>query len=154
VPDSPNTPFTEAELAFFRALDASGTRYVLVGLAAAVAQGADTVTQDLDLWFPPGSDAAIAEAARAAGGFYSSRMEPPMIGGPGLDRVDVVTHCDGLDPFDEEYARTVPLAVEDIEIRMLDLERVLASKAAADRPKDRAVIESLRAALVARNQRP
>lgn len=146
---SSDSPFTEEELALFRALDRGGVRYILVGLSAAVVQGADTVTQDLDLWFAPGSQEALATAARAAGGFYAARMEPPMIGGRGLERIDVVTHCDGLEPFDTEYERTLPLRVEDIEIRVLELSRIIASKQAARRPKDQAVLEQLRAALAA-----
>lgn len=149
MPPSSDSPFSDAELAFFRALDRAGVRYVLVGLSAAVVQGADTVTQDLDLWFAPGAQADLAAAVKAAGGFYAARTEPPKIGGPGLERIDVVTHCHGLDAFDVEYERTVPLAIEDFEIRVLELSRVIASKVAANRPKDRAVLEQLRAALAA-----
>ena len=88
-------------------------------------------------------------AARAAGGFYSTRTQPPLVGGEGLDRIDIVTHCDGLDEFDVEYARTSALRIDDFEIRVLELRRIIASKEAADRPKDRAVLEQLRAALAA-----
>jgi len=147
VPDSDDNPFTEEERIFLRELAISGTRFVLVGLAAAVVQGADTVTQDLDFWFESPGAPAIGAAARAAGGFYSSRTQPPMVGGKGLERIDVVTHCDGLDEFSEEYENTSGLPIDDFEIRVLALGRVIASKEAADRPKDRAVLEQLRAAL-------
>lgn len=70
-----------------------------------------------------------------------------MVGGPGLERIDFVTNCDGLDAFDEEVRRTILLQVEDVEIRVLELSRIIASKEAADRPKDRAVLEQLRATL-------
>lgn len=153
MPRSNDTPFTDEELELFRALDREGVRFMLVGLAAAVVQGADTVTQDLDFWFAPGSEAGLVDAAKAAGGFYSARMEPPMLGGQGLERIDVVTHCDGLETFEAEYQRSLPLKVEDLEIRVLRLDRIIASKVAANRPKDRAVLEQLRAALAASKQR-
>ena len=84
---------------------------------------------------------------QVAGGFYSPRMQPPMVGGEGLARIDLVTQCDGLGSFEEEYANTVALQVDDFEIRVLKLERVIASKVAADRPKDRAVLDQLKTAL-------
>ena len=56
---------------------------------------------------------------------------------------------DARDEFDVEYARTSALRIDDFEIRVLELRRIIASKEAADRPKDRAVLEQLRAALAA-----
>jgi len=141
--------FTEQEVTFLRALVDHNARFMLVGLSAAVVQGADTVTQDLDLWFERASDPALPNAAKLAGGFYSSRTQPPSVGGEGLDRIDLVAHCDGLDKFSAELARTIPLRIEDFEIRVLRIDRVLASKLAADRPKDRASIEQLKAAIAA-----
>jgi hypothetical protein len=149
VPGSLDAPFTEQELVFLRELARSDARFVLVGLAAAVVQGADTVTQDLDIWVESSSSPAIAAAARAAGGFYSARTSPPMIGGEGLDRIDLVTHCDGLASFADEYEHTSALAIDDFEIRVLDLDRIIASKEAAGRDKDLAVLPQLRAALAA-----
>jgi len=149
VPSSEDTPFTDQELALFRELNRRGVRFVLVGLSAAVLQGADTTTQDLDLWFESLSDPAIEEAARAAGGFYATRTQPPILAGEGLDRIDVVTHCDGLDDFEHEIANTTLVDVGGAELRVLDLERIIASKEAAGRDKDRAVLPQLRAALAA-----
>lgn len=149
MPDFDDSPLTEEERTFLRELTESGCRFMLVGLAAAVLQGADTTTQDLDWWFEPHSATAIRKAAAAAGGFYSSRMDPPTVGGEGLDRIDIVTHCDGLQSFDEEYENTISLTVDDFELRVLKLERVIKSKEAANRPKDRAVLEQLKATLAA-----
>jgi hypothetical protein len=77
-----------------------------------------------------------------------------MIAGEGLDRIDVVTRCQGLKRFDAEYAKAVDLPVADFSIKILPLERVIVSKRAAGRPKDKAVLESLRAALVALRASP
>ena len=154
MPDSSDFPLSDAELAFLRELVRGGTRFLVVGVGAAVLQGADAVTQELDLWFESLGDPAIAKAASAAGGVFAARTSPPMITGEGLDRLDVVTHCDGLKNFAAEYAKAVDLTVADFAIKILPLERVIASKRAAGRPKDKAVLEALRAALVAQRSAP
>ena len=150
MPGSSDFPLSEPELAFLRELARTNTRFLVVGLGAAVLQGADAVTQDLDLWFESLGDPAIARAAQVAGGVFVARSSPPMIAGEGLDRLDVVTQCDGLKTFAAEYAKAVDLPIADFTIKILPLYRVIASKRAAGRPKDKAVLEALRAALVAR----
>jgi hypothetical protein len=150
VPDSDDFPLSEAEVTFLRELTLARSRFLIVGLGAAVLQGADTATQDLDLWFESLSDPAIAAAARKAGGAFVTRSNPPMIAGTDLDRIDIVTHCDGLRRFDAEYKKAIDVTLADFSVKVLPLERVIASKTAAARPKDRAVLEALRAALAAR----
>jgi hypothetical protein len=149
VRDSGDFPLSDAEVTFLRELARSKSRFMVVGVGAAVLQGADAVTQDLDLWFESLGDPAIPTAARAAGGVFATRTSPPMILGEGLDRFDLVVHCDGLASFEVEYARALDLALGDFSIKLLPLERIIASKRAAGRPKDQAVLEALRAALVA-----
>jgi hypothetical protein len=150
VPGSSDFPLSNPELVFLRELTLARSRFVVVGLGAAVLQGADTVTQDLDLWFRSLGDPAIAAAARKAGGVFVTRSNPPMIAGEGLDRIDLVTHCDGLKSFDAEYKKAIDIQVADFAIKILPLQRVIASKLAAGRPKDKAVLEALRATLAAR----
>jgi hypothetical protein len=150
VPDYEDDPLTEAERIFLRAL--SKVRFLLVGLSAAVLQGADCATKDLDLWLESLDTPEIGKAAILAGGFYAARMQPPMVGGKGLERIDLVTHCDGLDLFDVEYRRAIAVPIGDLELRVLPLERIIASKTAANRPKDRAVLEQLRAALAVQRE--
>jgi len=149
VPNFDDSPLTDQERRFLQALDAHGVRWVVVGLSAAVLQGADTATQDIDLWVESLSADGIASAARTAGGFYSTRTQPPMVGGEGLERIDLVTHCHGLATFDAEYPATKTVRVGEVTLRVLPLERIIASKEAANRPKDRAVLPQLRAALAA-----
>lgn len=144
---SNDDPLTSAERTFLRALADEDVRFLLVGLGAAVLQGADTATQDLDLWFAPSSAPAVRRAALRAGGFYAERTQPPMVGGPGLERIDLVTHCHGLRGFEHEYKKAVVVELGDIELHVLPLERIIASKRAAGRPKDRAAIGQLEAAL-------
>jgi len=126
---------------------------MLVGLSAAVLQGADTGTRDIDVWFEDTSDPRISEAVREAHGIWVSGsfgMRPPQIGGDSVgDRLDVVTHMHGLGTFAEELANTTELVVDGVPLRVLHLERIIASKRATGRKKDMAVIPALEEALAA-----
>jgi hypothetical protein len=42
---------SDVERRFFEELNTRGVKYMVVGLTAAIAQGANTVTRDIDLWF-------------------------------------------------------------------------------------------------------
>lgn len=145
-------PLADPELTLLRELDARGVRFVLVGMGAAILQGATGVTQDLDLWFESLTDPRIADAVRAAGGIYLSGsfgMQPPTIGGALGDRFDVVTHADGLGPFADEWTATRVIDIQGVPVHVLPLARVLESKRAAGRPKDLAQLPVLEAALAA-----
>jgi predicted nucleotidyltransferase len=145
--------FTEGERSVLDALNRRGVRFVVVGLGAAVLQGANTGTRDIDLWFEDTSDPRIGEAIREAGGIWISGsfgMAPPQIGGEAIgDRLDVVTHLHGLGPFAEELSNTIEMHVDGIRLRVLTLRRIIESKKAAGRKKDLAVIPALEEALVA-----
>ncbi len=147
--------FTAAERALLEALNALGVRYLVVGMGAALIEGAPGTTQDIDLWFGSIDASRLSEAARAAGGFYTSGfgVQPPTLGGEGLDRVDVVLHASGLDSFDEEFAGARDYDIDGVLVRVLPLERVIVSKRAARRPKDDAQIPMLEATLAARKAR-
>jgi predicted nucleotidyltransferase len=142
---------TDAERDFLRALDELGVRYMVIGVGAAVLQGADTVTVDIDLWFANRADPHIHEAAKRAGGVWIPGhfgMMPPMLGGDDLgDRLDIVLTAQGLDAFETEYARAYTIDVDGVFIRVLPLERIIVSKRAAGRRKDLAVLPALEAAL-------
>lgn len=146
---------TAAERALLAALDARGVRHLVVGLGAALIEGAAVATQDIDLWLERVDAEVLQAAAAEAGGFWISALgtHPPAFGGPGLERVDVVLTAHGLDAFDTEYARAHEHEVDGIRLRVLPLERVLASKRALCRPKDVAQIPALEAALAARRAR-
>jgi hypothetical protein len=55
----------------------------------------------------------------------------------------------GLERFEDEYAHSRAITVEGVPLRVLALDRILASKRAANRPKDRAAIPALEEALAA-----
>jgi predicted nucleotidyltransferase len=143
--------FSKGERAVLEALSRRGIRFMLVGLSAAVLQGADTATRDIDLWFEDVSDGRIGLAVREAGGIWISGAfgaTPPQIGGDLVgDRLDVVAAMDGLGTFGEELTNTIELSVDGLPLRVLSLRRIIASKRAAGRKKDLAVIPALEDAL-------
>jgi hypothetical protein len=55
----------------------------------------------------------------------------------------------GLGTFDKEYPGARDAQIDGVNVKVLPLARILASKRAADRPKDRAVIPALEEALAA-----
>lgn len=142
---------TDAERRFLRELEARGVRFLVVGLTAAALQGANTTSVDIDLWFETTADPRIGEAAQEAGGLWASGfgMMPAALGGPLGDRFDVVLNMSGLERFEDEYAHSRAITVEGVPLRVLALDRILASKRAANRPKDRAAIPALEEALAA-----
>jgi predicted nucleotidyltransferase len=146
---------TPAEQALFRALVARGVRFMIIGLGAALVEGAAVATQDIDLWFERAMDPEVANAVRDAGGFFVSAfgMQPPAFGGEGFERLDIVLTASGLRTFSEELEHANEREIDGISVRVLGLERVLASKRAAGRPKDLAAIPALEAALAARAAR-
>jgi hypothetical protein len=144
-------PLSEGELAFLGALTALDVRFLLVGMSAALLQGARGATEDLDLWFQDLDDPRIGEAAREAGGFWVTRSQPPMLGGMS-ERFDVVVAMSGLPDFAREYAGSTELTLEGVTLRVLPLERILASKRAANRVKDQSALAALELALQVRER--
>lgn len=145
---------TPGERRLFAALHQRQVRFILLGMGAALLEGVPAATQDLDVWFESTDDPAVREAARDAGGFWISGfgMQPPAFGGAGLERIDIVLTTHGLDPFPVEYQRTIVHEVEGITLRILPLERIIATKRATGRPKDLAQLPILEATLLARDR--
>ena len=73
-----------------------------------------------------------------------------MFAGEGLELFDIVMRIDGLAGFATEWANAMEMAVGDVTVRVLPLSRVLVSKRAASRPKDRLVIPVLEDVLALR----
>jgi hypothetical protein len=146
---------TPAERALLDALNTLGVRYLIVGMGAALIEGAPGTTQDLDLWFGRIDPERLRQAAARAGGFYASGfgLQPPTLGGEGLDRVDVVLGAAGLESFDREFAGAREYDLDGVRVKVLPLERVIVSKRAANRPKDSAQLPMLDATMAARRAR-
>ena len=138
--------FSDREIAFLGELNREKVEYMIVGLSAATLQGAPVVTQDVDLWFRDLSHPGIARALGRAGGTYIPPIgqHPPMFTGKAVKLFDIVPHMHGLGTFAEEYDRTVKVRLGRIKVRVLRLDRIIASKEAIDREKDRLVLPVLR----------
>ncbi|MFZ5890791.1 MAG: hypothetical protein ACOY0T_07035 [Myxococcota bacterium] len=98
-------------------------------------------------------DPRIKAAVDAVGGIWVSGSfgaMPRTIGGEHLgDRLDVVVHMHGLRPFDVEFEGAKELVVDGVPIRVLPLDRIIASKRATGRARDRAQLPALEEALAA-----
>lgn len=147
----PDSILSSGEQALIRGLMDRGVRFMVVGMSAALLQGARGATEDIDLWFENTQDPAIADAVRAAGGIWISGsfgMGPPRIGGDALsERFDVVTTMTGLGRFADELKHVRYELVDGIRLPVLSLRRIVVSKRATDREKDRAVLPTLLDAL-------
>lgn len=141
--------FGDQEIQFLAALLDEGVDFILVGLGAATLQGAPVVTQDVDLWFDDIGDPGIQRALRQVGGAYvpPTSSRPPMFAGGGAALFDIVVNMHGMRSFTEERADAVMAEIGDIQIPVLPLRRIIASKEATDRPKDRLALPVLRDAL-------
>jgi hypothetical protein len=138
--DDYTAPLSSAEAAFLAALDQRGVRYLVVGMSAALMQGVRGSTEDIDLWFASLADDRIAEAARSVGGFLVTRTQPPLLGGPFGERFDIVTHMSGLPSFESEYENAKVVDLGNVRVSVLPLDRILLSKRAANREKDRLAV--------------
>jgi len=140
-----------SELRFLRALLRREVRFMVVGLSAAALQGAPVVTQDVDLWFEDLNDPRIGEALREVDAAYvpPSILNPPMFAGGGIELFDIVLTMHGLGAFSEEWRNCVDVSLGRHQLKVLRMDRILASKRAANRAKDRLVIPVLEDSLAA-----
>jgi hypothetical protein len=147
--------FSDREIAFLEALDREGVDFMIVGLGAAALLGAPAITQDVDLWFSDLGDPGIRRALASVGGAYvaPTSSSPPMFVGRAVALFDVVTTMHGLDDFAREARRATVVPIGDASVKVLPLERIIASKRALDRPKDRLVLPVLEDAVRARDIR-
>jgi hypothetical protein len=148
--------FTEKEQAFLRELVRQRVDFMIVGLAAAALQGAPAVTQDIDLWFKDLADPRLREALKRVGGVYipPTPSTPPMLGGESVALFDIVVTMHGLGRFDREVENTIELEIGRTKVKVLSLERIIVSKKATNREKDRLVLPVLEdAAAVLRDRK-
>jgi hypothetical protein len=130
------------ELEFLRTLLDEGVEFMIVGLAAAALQGCSVVTQDIDLWFADRSADNFKRALKKVGVSYiaPSINNPPLLVGAKANLFDIVVHMHGLGTFEEENKNTLLIKLRGIRLPVLALKRIIASKMATNRPKDRAAL--------------
>lgn len=143
--------FGEKEIGFLKELVRQRVQFMIVGLAAAALQGAPVVTQDIDLWFRDLSDPGIQRALKKVRGAYvpPTMGSPPTFAGRGIELFDIVVQMNGLGAFDDEREHAIKIPLGRTKILVLDLERIIVSKKATGRQKDKLVLGVLSDALKA-----
>ena len=138
--------FTSKEIRFLRVLVKHDVRFIIVGLAAATLQGAPVVTQDVDLWFENPGDPGIRKALRKVNGAYVPQIgiNPPTFAGDSVNLFDIVLTMHGLGSFAKEWPKTLEFELEGTTVRVLRLDRIIQSKQAINRDKDRLVLPVLK----------
>ncbi len=141
--------FFDEEISFLRELIKYKVEFMIVGLSAAALQGAPVVTQDIDLWFKDLNDPNIKKALKKVGGIFvpSIGENPPMLAGKGVKLFDIVLTMHGLDDFSKEIKYTIDVPLDNFEIKILKLERIIKSKEKLGRQKDSIVLPVLKDAL-------
>jgi len=137
--------FTEKEAEFLKELVRHKVDFMIVGLSAAALQGAPVVTQDVDLWFRDLGDTGIEEALKKVKGSYVSPVgtNPPMFVGTAVKLFDIVLQMHGLGPFEKEIIHCLRISLGRQRVPVLSLDRIIKSKKAAGRPKDKLVLPVL-----------
>ncbi|MBL9174631.1 MAG: hypothetical protein JNL10_13925 [Verrucomicrobiales bacterium] len=113
-------------------------------MAGALLQGAPGATLDTDLWIdlPSRQYMRVMNLCRGLGARLLAATVAVL---PDDTEVNFVYSPDGLRPFRIEYPRALRLRLQKgFFLKVLPIERILASKLAAGRPKDLAVIPLLR----------
>lgn len=150
-----NAILTAKEISFLKELRKRGVDHMIVGAAAAALQGAPIVTQDIDLWFKDPADPALRKAVAKVGGAIvpSIGLRPPAFAGGGVELFDIVLTMHGLGTFDEEIENTIAVDLGGLSVRVLALDRIIRSKEAVGRPKDRLMLPVLRDVLTTIKER-
>jgi len=143
--------FTDKEANFLKTLVDNDVDFMIVGLSAAILQGAPAITQDIDLWVRDAQDSGFLSALKKVGAVLVPQvgLNPPMLAGDSVRLFDLVIQMSGLGSFAEELAHAIEVEIGDVTVRVLSLERIIVSKEAANRQKDLLVLPVLRDAAIA-----
>src|SRR5437899_7007234 len=127
---------------FLKALDEEGIDCILIGAMAAIEQGAPLMTVDYDLWvrLPERRYVRLLAIVQRLGGTIRAQTLYELSDGT---QVNAVFRPSGLRSFRAEWKECRVANLENVPVRVLPLERVIASKRAANRDKDLAVLPIL-----------
>jgi len=137
-PQSQNSPLS----AFLMALKQEQIDCILIGAMAAIEQGAPFMTIGYDFWveLPERHCVRLLTLARGLGAITRAQTVYELSDGT---QVNAVFRPDGLRPFRREFRNSPIRKIEGVPTRILPLVRVIASKRAANRDKDIAVLPVL-----------
>ena len=132
--------------AFLKALREEEIDFILIGAMAAIQQGAPLLTVDYDFWvrLPERQYVRLLSIVGQQGGTIRARTVYELSDGT---QVNVIFKPDGLRSFDREWKGALWRELDQVAVRVLPLNRVIASKRAANRDKDLAVLPILRRTL-------
>jgi hypothetical protein len=127
--------------------------FVLIGGLAMIAHGSAYITKDLDICYSrtPVSVAALVHALgtlhprlRGAPADLPFRFDPPTIQAglnftltTDLGDVDVLGEIAGIGRYEQALANSVEKVIEDVKVRVLTIDGLIAAKKAAGRTKDK-----------------
>jgi hypothetical protein len=145
-----------------RALNEHRVEYVVIGALAATFHGSPLRTDDVDVC-PSGTGENLTRLARALSALDAREYDPSRgelvprtwdedmlssdttwILGTAAGRLDLVFQPDGTAGYADLSRDAVELRVDDVSFRVASLEDVIRSKEAADRPRDREQLPTLR----------
>jgi hypothetical protein len=128
--------------AFLKALGEEKIDFILIGAMAAIQQGAPLMTVDYDFWvrLPERQYVRLLTIVQRQAGTVRARTLYELSDGT---QVNAVFQPDGLRSFDAEWRVSRWGILEKVRVKVLPLRRVIASKRAANRDKDRAVLPIL-----------
>ncbi len=128
--------------AFLKALREEGIDCILIGAMAAIRQGAPLMTVDYDFWvrLPERQYVRLLTIVQRQGGTIRARTLYELSDGT---QVNAIFQPDGLCSFRTEWKRCAIGRLEGVPLRILPLQRVIASKRAAGRDKDLAALPVL-----------
>jgi hypothetical protein len=145
----------------FAALSDAGVDYVLIGGLAAVLHGSSAMTNDADIVpsAEPRNLECLSVALRDLDARIRSDRDPEGLAFDphpdllaGMAMLNTTTRCgdldltfrpSGTDGYDDLVQRAESMNLGGLEVRVAALRDIIASKEAADRPKDRAVLPIL-----------
>ena len=118
------------------ALEAEQIGYVVIGMAAAAAQGVLANTLDIDLWInlPPRQYMRLINLSRKHGATMGANTVVYLEDGT---PVNFVYEMVGLDDFAKERRHAARAKIHGHNVPMLSLERIVVNKKAVGRDKDK-----------------
>jgi hypothetical protein len=133
--------------AFLKALREEKIDCILIGAMAAIEQGAPLMTVDYDFWvrLPERQYVRLPTIIQRQGGTIRARTLYELSDGT---QVNAVFQPNGLRSFEAEWKGCHMGRLEGVPVRILPLQRVIASKTAAGRDKDKAVLPILKRTLL------
>ncbi len=133
-----------------RVLRETGLEAVMIGNAAAALQGAPVTTVDVDFFFrkTPANLRKLRKVARALNAgilrpyYPASNLYRVMAEDLAL-QIDFMATVDGMRSYNSVKSRAIPVDVGGEKFLVASLPDIIASKRAANRPRDRAVLDVL-----------